>query len=266
MKTLPTLYGFSSRLDLRLCQPDPGHFRCGVDNRRNGVVIDLEHSSRQSIRAAITPSSVPFVSQHRSTNDIANGPNAGRCGSTLLVDNNETTGIDVDIQFWIDQILAQAVVRPTQTMSRSNSMLLGLAALFVFNLYDVTGNFGFADFRAEPNVQALLLELPRRFLSQYARSTIGRKSSSASSSTTSLPSLTPDTAELQPDDARADNAESRFGTASKASAPAESTICCPVKFGEMAIRLALIRSRESRFRRVSSSVAVGSADFDTTAP
>lgn len=82
-------------LHLRLRLAHPRNFRPGVNNRRNGIVVDVTVSARNVLHGRDTLF-LGLVRQHGSCNNVADGADAWYVGFELFVDLDASFLVDLD--------------------------------------------------------------------------------------------------------------------------------------------------------------------------
>src|SRR5690554_4448551 len=151
---------FTLGLQLLFGLTNPGNFRCGVDDVRNAVIVDLRLVTGNTLRnhhAFFRR----FVCQHWTTNDIAYSPNAWRFRFAVVIDEDEPALVQLDPGIFGQQPVGVG------TTANSHNQLVKLGFLFALGVFVVhvhqlalyfrTGHSGTGD-----DVQALFLELLQR--------------------------------------------------------------------------------------------------------
>ncbi len=144
--------------------------------------------------------------EHRTADHITDGPDIQRGGATLVIHLDIASFADIDAGQRIQQ--TRGFGSPTNGDDDFvDRDLVAALTVVVFEDHTVIRHLGFAQLCAEADVQPLLLELPLRLARNLP---VGHKQELVHRleyryfRTEALPNA----AELQPDDARTDNAES----------------------------------------------------------
>ena len=98
------LIGHAACLDLLLALPDPGNLRCGVDDGRDHVIVDLGVAPADQVRdhQALF---LALVREHRAAHHIAHRPDMRHGRAAVLIDDDKATLVDFDARTLREQPL-----------------------------------------------------------------------------------------------------------------------------------------------------------------
>ena len=154
---LASLVGHAFSLELLLGLADPGDFRRGVDDPRNGVEIAVTGLTSHQL-GNHDAFFMRLVGQHRTTNDVANRPDAWQVGLAVAIDFDHATCV----QLQANALGIQTVgVRHT---TDGDDQAIGIQLLFLAILVGVSdgnrllGCLDVADLDTHLDVQTLLGE------------------------------------------------------------------------------------------------------------
>src|SRR5690606_38898509 len=155
------LVGDAFFLELLLGLADPGQLRLGVDDPRDGLEVDVAGQAADQLgnRDAFLEA---LVRQHRAAHAVTHGPDPVDAGVAVLVDLDPATLVELHAG-----VVGQQALRCRLATDRHQQLVehQGLLAVLAgvgdvdFLALGAVLDLGLADLGADPDVQALLLEL-----------------------------------------------------------------------------------------------------------
>src|SRR4029079_9921222 len=149
-------------LDLRLGLADPRDLGRRVDDGRNRLVVHLGHMARDELRDHHALFRA-LVREHRAAHDVADRPDVRHRRAAMRVDVDEAPL--VELQRHVRRERTRGVrPAPDRDDERVELERLRRAAAFVADFDDVALHGRGRDLLAEPDIEALLLQMAQRFL------------------------------------------------------------------------------------------------------